>query len=133
MDSQGFLLRRIKLNMKILYAFIILVFTSNAFAQPLKIGIVADCQYCDCDYSDRWNNDYRQGPPRLQKAVDSFNGNEVDLVFHLGDFIDRDFSSYATVKPIMNQLNMPHYYVLGNHDFSVADSLKNKVLTTLEL
>ncbi|VAW26477.1 hypothetical protein MNBD_BACTEROID06-1266 [hydrothermal vent metagenome] len=122
-----------KYKMRTLYMFILLAFASNGFAQSLKIGIIADCQYCDCDYSKRWNNDYRQGPPRLQKAVDKFNNQEVDVVFHLGDFIDRDFSSFARVKPIMNTLKMPHYFALGNHDFSVADSLKNKVLKTLDL
>ncbi len=117
----------------LIFISIFFITTSFTNAQSLKIGIIADCQYCDCDYSERWNNDYRQGSPRLQQAVDKFNANDVELVFHLGDFIDRDFKSFETVKPIMNQLKMPHYYVLGNHDFSVADSLKSSVLATLNL
>ncbi len=119
--------------MKTIYSIIFLLAANLAQAQSLKIGIVADCQFCDCDYSAQWNNDYRQGPLRLQEAVDKFNDNKVELVFHLGDFIDRDFSSFARVKPIMNSLKMPHYFVLGNHDFTVADSLKGQVLETLEL
>ncbi len=119
--------------MKTIYSIIFLLVANWAQAQSLKIGIVADCQFCDCDYSERWNNDYRQGSPRLQEAVGKFNTNEVELVFHLGDFIDRDFSSFATVKPIMNGLKMPHYFALGNHDFSVADSLKGQVLEALDM
>ncbi len=119
--------------MKIVYQIFLLLLVGGASAQSLKIGIIADCQYCDCDYSNQWNNDYRQAIPKLEEAVDKLNANEVEIVFHLGDFIDRDFKSFATVKPIMNQLKMPHYYVLGNHDFSVADSLKSSVLSTLNL
>ncbi len=102
-------------------------------SQNFSVGIIADCQYCDCDFNKDWNNDYRKGPERLKVAVDNFNVNKVDLVFHLGDFIDRDFESYITVKPIISELKMPHYFVLGNHEFSVADSLKEAVLPLLNL
>lgn len=110
---------------------VIVSFTSKA--QTLKVGLIADCQYCNCDYSERWNNDYRQGIPRLIEAVDTFNQRNVDLTFHLGDFIDRDFKSFNEVSPLFEQLTMPHYHVLGNHDFSVADSLKKTVPTILGL
>ncbi len=100
---------------------------------PITVGIIADCQYCACDYSPQWNNDYKQAIPRLKQAVAAFNSESVDLVFHLGDFIDRDFASYTPVCAIMNEVTMPYYYVLGNHEFSVADSLKSKVYTTLNL
>ncbi len=119
--------------MKFIYFAILFISSFSGVAQPLKIGIIADCQYCDCDYSERWDNDYRKSIPRLQQAVDKFNVKDVELVFHLGDFIDRNFESFKKVKPIMNQLSMPHHYVLGNHEFSVADSLKSTVLSTLNL
>lgn len=99
----------------------------------LKLGIVADCQYCNCDYNQEWNNDYRKAPARLKQAVKEFNQQQVDLVFHLGDFIDRNYSSYDTVMPIIQELSMPYYFVLGNHDFSVADSLKPNVYKELNL
>ena len=118
-----------KLNLLIL----LLLTAAFAGAQSLKIGIIADCQYCDCDYNQDWNNNYRKGPERLQAAVDHFNANNVEMVFHLGDFIDRNFESYQTVKPIISKLEMPTYFVLGNHEFSVADSLKEKVLPLLNL
>ena len=102
-------------------------------AQDFSVGLIADCQYCDCDYNKKWNNDYRKGLPRLQEAVTIFNDNAVDLTFHLGDFIDRDFNSFNEVSPIFESLAMPHYHVLGNHDFSVADSLKPLVPLRLGL
>jgi len=114
--------------------FTILVFASiSAKSQTLRIGLIADCQYCNCDYSEQWNNDYRQGIPRLTAAVDTFNQHNVDLTIHLGDFIDRDFKSFNEVSPIFEKLTMPHYHVLGNHDFSVADSLKTSVPKKLGL
>jgi manganese-dependent ADP-ribose/CDP-alcohol diphosphatase len=119
--------------MKFLFLVALLFVIEFSQAQSLKIGIIADCQYCDCEFNRDWNNDYRKGPGRLQDAVNKFNSSDVDLVFHLGDFIDRDFKSYETVKPIFNELTMPSYFVLGNHEFSVADSLKRKVLDKLNL
>ncbi len=119
--------------MKNLFLIFFLSISFAAQAQSFKIGIIADCQYCDCEFNKEWNNDYRKGLPRLKMAVDIFNDAQVDLVFHLGDFIDRDFESYKTVKPIISKLAMPTYFVLGNHEFSVADSLKETVLPMLNL
>ncbi len=119
--------------MKTFFIITLLGFVSCSQPQTLKIGIIADCQYCNCDFNEDWNNDYRKGAPRLQLAVDDFNTANVEMVFHLGDFIDRDFESYSTVKPIINSLTMPTHFVLGNHEFSVADSLKGDVLKTLGL
>jgi predicted phosphodiesterase len=116
-------------------SFFILLFFSGltASAQPISIGVIADCQYCDCAYSKQWTNDYSSGLPRLKEAVDTFNLADVKYTFHLGDFIDRDFASYGVIIPVYEQLEMPHYHVLGNHDFSVADSLKNLIPLTLGL
>lgn len=88
----------------------------------LAIGIVADCQYCHCESTT--SRFYRNSPDKLKNAVDSLNMAPLDYAIHLGDFIDRDFSSFDTVGPIWNNLKTKKYQVLGNHDFSVADSLK---------
>ncbi|MDL5514796.1 metallophosphoesterase [Arenibacter sp. M-2] len=90
--------------------------------QDLAIGIVADCQYCHCESTS--SRFYKNSPGKLQNAVDSLNNAPLDYAIHLGDFIDRDFSSFDTVGPIWNKLKTKKYQVLGNHDFSVADSLK---------
>jgi calcineurin-like phosphoesterase family protein len=101
--------------------------------QPLKVAMVADCQYCDCDYSERWDNDYRAGKTRLIAAIDTLNKEGIDLGFHLGDLIDRDMRSYATLFPILKSAGFPFHHVLGNHDFKVAPEHKSSVLPMLNL
>lgn len=90
--------------------------------QGLAIGIIADCQYCHCESTT--TRFYKNSPKKLQNAVDSLNKLSLAYAIHLGDFIDRDFNSFDTVGPIWNTLKTKKYQVLGNHDFSVADSLK---------
>ncbi len=95
------------------------------------IGVVADCQYCNCKSSDvRF---YRQSPMRLREAADTLNAYPLDYTIHLGDFIDQGFSSFDTVAPIWAALKSDRFHVLGNHDFSVADSLKPLVFEKMEL
>ena len=117
------------------FIFIISFYLMSAlsYSQNLRIGLIADCQYCDCDYSERWDNNYRQALPRLKAAVDTLNAKRVQYTFHLGDFIDREYTSYKAVDSAYESLNMPHYHLLGNHDFSVKDSLKSSVLSSLRL
>lgn len=96
-----------------------------------KIGVVADCQYCDCEPAGvRF---YRKSPARLQEAVAILNEHPLDYSIHLGDFIDKNFASFDTVTPIWNSLNSDKYHVLGNHDFSVADSLKPMVFEKMNI
>lgn len=86
-----------------------------------SFGAIADCQYCDGDSERRR---YRLSPEKLQKCVDHLNTVELSFVVHLGDFIDKHWESFDVVVPIYQQLKAPHYHVLGNHDFSVADDKK---------
>ena len=51
----------------------------------------------------------------------------LDFVIHLGDLIDRDFFSFGAVLPIMAKIKAPVAYVLGNHDYEVADDKKAEV------
>jgi len=96
-----------------------------------KIGVVADCQYCNCEPSGiRY---YRKSPERLKHAVEVLNENSLDYSVHLGDFIDKNFESFDMVGPIWNNLNSDKYHVLGNHDFSVADSLKHLVFEKMNV
>ena len=34
---------------------------------PFKIGVIADCQYCDCEV--KWDRYYKKSPARLKEAV----------------------------------------------------------------
>ena len=96
-----------------------------------KIGIISDCQYCDCDV--KWDRYYKKAPQRLEEAIAILNKDSLNYTIHLGDFIDKDFESLASVLPLWKRLKSPSYHVLGNHDFEVKDSLKEKVITQLNL
>lgn len=99
--------------------------------QDLAIGIIADCQYCHCEATP--TRFYKKSPQKLKNAVDTLNSSSLDYAIHLGDFIDRNFSSFDTLGPIWNNLRTKKYQVLGNHDFSVADSLKPLVPKKMNL
>ena len=102
-------------------------------AKPdLRIGIIADCQYADCENSADGKRLYRKSIQKLEAAVTKFNEmGGLDFVVHLGDMIDRDFPSFQAVMPIYNKLRATRYQVLGNHDFSVKDGEKTGVLGAL--
>jgi predicted phosphodiesterase len=94
-------------------------------------GVVADAQYCDA--APAGTRHYQQSPVKLRACVQALNEADPAFVIHLGDFIDRDFDSFSTIAPVYEQLQMPHYHVLGNHDFSVADAHKPEVPKRLGL
>ena len=96
-----------------------------------KIGIISDCQYCNCDI--KWDRYFKKSPKRLKEAVSTLNKDTLSYTIHLGDFIDKDFKSLDSVLPIWKTLKATSYHVLGNHDFDVKDSLKEKVIQQLNL
>lgn len=100
-------------------------------AGPLTIGIIADCQYAD--QPNRNLRQYRLSTKKLQSSVDTFNRIDLDHVFHLGDFIDTNAVSFDSVAPVLSSLKAPYTHVLGNHDFSVADTLKDQIPSILGL
>jgi predicted phosphodiesterase len=96
-----------------------------------KIGIISDCQYCDCDV--KWDRYYKKAPQRLAEAIAILNRDSLKYSIHLGDFIDKDFKSLDRILPLWKKLKSPSYHVLGNHDFEVKDSLKAAVIKQLNL
>ena len=97
----------------------------------LSFGVLADAQYAD---ARPWvNRQYLASAGKLADCVKELNTHKLDFTIHLGDFIDRDFASFKVVCPIYDRLTMPHYHVLGNHDFSVSEAAKPKVLAALHL
>jgi predicted MPP superfamily phosphohydrolase len=109
-------------------------FLTFSITQPLwakesgykfSFGAIADCQYCQAP--DRGGRKYSASKEKLQKCVKHFNREDLSFVIHLGDFIDRNFSSFDDLLPIYNSLDAPGYHVLGNHDFEVADEYKSQV------
>lgn len=110
--------------------------TLSTFAQPkesplFSFGLMADCQYVDAD--KKGSRFYRESPAKLEAAISTLNGHNLDFVFHLGDFIDRDFRSFDTLNPIAAKLKSPLYHALGNHDLEVEESKKQEVLKKLGL
>lgn len=97
----------------------------NNDVKPLKIGIVSDVQYADIDnYGTRH---YRASVEKFSEAVSKFSEEDVDMIVSLGDFIDNDFKSYNPLIEIIRGVNIPVYFVLGNHDFSVRVGIKQKI------
>ncbi len=130
-----------KINMfkKIIFVSLIILAISackkdqkNDNQSPLfSFGLIADCQYCD--ETGTGQRKYDQSPEKLRQSVSQLNKFDLEFTMHLGDFIDKNWASYDTVLPIYNRLKDPHFFTLGNHDFSVADSLKGKVLEKLNM
>lgn len=88
-------------------------------------GAIADCQYCAVEGTGV--RKYPLSKNKLEQCVAHFNTMDLQFVVHLGDFIDREFSNFDVLNPIYGMLNAPGYHVLGNHDFSVSDELKDDV------
>ena len=106
--------------------------TNNSKEEPLfSFGLMADCQYADADPSG--TRFYRESARKLDEAIRELNRHELEFTFHLGDFIDRDFKSFATLKPIAAKLKSRLYHVLGNHDFDVEENLRSMVPAELGL
>jgi manganese-dependent ADP-ribose/CDP-alcohol diphosphatase len=123
--------------MKILHIpFIILILFGIMNSQPtqaqVKIGIFADCQYCDCETAGQ--RYYRNSLSKLNDCVSTFNKTEnLQFVVGLGDLIDRDFSSFEKVNKVLNQSQNEVFHVTGNHDLSVQTENIDKVPSQLNL
>lgn len=104
-------------------------FASTATAQknsPLfSFGVIADVQYADAEQAGK--RDYRGSPKRLEKCIEIFNADSLEFIVHAGDLIDRYYESYELPLQIFGKAEAPVHYVIGNHEFSVADSLKSTV------
>lgn len=95
----------------------------------LTFGIIADAQYADVD--PQGERHYRSTLDKLPVAINDLNAAKVAFTLHLGDVIDRDFASYGKILPLFQKAEKPVHHLLGNHDYSVADADKAKVVATL--
>ncbi|MES2694087.1 MAG: metallophosphoesterase [Verrucomicrobiota bacterium] len=97
----------------------------GAANEGFEIGLVADAQYADVE--PKGTRYYRLGKTRLEEAVEHFNGRDLAFCVHLGDLIDRAWSSFDDMaKPLAASRHRWHQ-LLGNHDFEVADEFKTQV------
>ena len=86
------------------------------------IGLVADVQYADVPPGGQRH--YRKSLAKLESCVQELNARSPAFTVHLGDLIDRDYENFDRVLPIYDRLSMPHYHVLGNHDFQIDQENK---------
>lgn len=110
---------------------IFMIFSFASFPQ-VKIGVFADCQYCDCETAG--TRFYRNSLQKLDDCINQFNTNkELDFVVGLGDLIDRNILSFDSVNSILSKSKKAVYHVIGNHDLSVEKSLFENVPEKLNL
>ena len=92
----------------------------------LSFGLITDVQYADAD--PQGERHYRESIPKLKTAVEWLAKKKLPFTLHLGDLIDRDFKSFATVMPLFDGLGHQVRHLLGNHDYSVTDEEKGRIL-----
>jgi len=98
--------------------------------QPvLSFGVIADPQYADVKPAG--SRHYRESLGKLKAAVTELNKHDLKFVVTLGDVIDRKYTSFDDILPLYKPLKAPSKFVLGNHDFDMADADKGKVLGRL--
>jgi len=95
----------------------------------VSFGLLTDVQYADAE--PEGERHYRESIPKLEAAVKDLAKENLPFSLHLGDLIDRDFSSFAAVSPRFAGLGHPVRQLLGNHDYTLADAEKTKVVETL--
>ncbi len=116
--------------------FLSLIFAGTIYSQTsgaqIKIGVFADCQYCDCETAG--TRYYQNSLSKLSDCIAEFNNNKkIAFVVGLGDFIDRDFSSFTTVNSILKESKNKVFQVIGNHDLSVDNKFIDAVPKQLNL
>ncbi|MBN1949717.1 MAG: metallophosphoesterase [Bacteroidales bacterium] len=97
----------------------------------MRIGIISDPQYCDCETPAWADRVYRKSLVKLPEAIGILNASNVNLSLTLGDVIDTLYVSYDSILPLYEVLSSPHYFILGNHDLAIEDSRKAEVLSRL--
>ena len=95
----------------------------------LRFGLIADAQYADAE--PQGERHYRATPEKMKRAVEALHAAKPGFTLHLGDFIDRDFKSFDVMLPLLDGLGHPVHHLLGNHDYSVADAEKPRVVSKL--
>lgn len=113
---------------------LILIFMNNHFPSfsQIKIGVFADCQYCNCETAG--SRFYRNSLDKLDECISLFNNDkEIEFVVGLGDVIDRDFASFDSVNAILSKSKKPVFQVIGNHDLEVEKEFLEQVPAKIKL
>jgi len=121
-------------NKFVVWNCLILLFMNINFPSfsQIKIGVFADCQYCDCETAG--SRFYRNSMEKLNECINQFNQNKkLAFVVGLGDLIDRDFASFDSVNVILTNSKKEVYQVIGNHDLGVEKTMIEKVPEKINL
>jgi len=121
----------LKISLPILATNPLIAGEEKAKEPELIFGVIADPQYADVD--PKGSRHYRNSIKKLGTAITELNKHELKFTVTLGDVIDRDFKSFAEIMPIYKTAKAPQTYVLGNHDFEVAEEDKEKVMDAIGL
>lgn len=129
-------------SLKTLTAICLIFFLSHSsYAQDKKtgmtdpgeklfsFGLIADPQYADAE--TKGNRFYRNSLKKLEHCIDELNKYDLEFTVTLGDLIDRDYSGFDKVLPILYKSNAELHNVLGNHDFEVEEKYKKEVRSRL--
>jgi len=86
-----------------------------------------------CDRAPAGSRFYGESAKKLAACVEDLNTRDLAFTIHLGDFIDAHVACLDRLLPIYERLSMPHFQVLGNHDFHVEPELKGSMPENLGL
>ncbi|WP_173088962.1 metallophosphoesterase [Devosia sp. 1635] len=107
---------------------------SAAQSDPLfRFGVIADPQYAPFPNKVGGTRYYANSLWKLDTALQAFNKEPLEFVTTLGDIIDRHWDSFGDILPIYDQLEHPHFFVLGNHDFEVGQDYLRSVVRNVGL
>ena len=95
----------------------------------LSFGLITDVQYADAE--PEGERHYRSSLGKLKTAVNWLAPKKLPFTLHLGDLIDRDFKAFSTVLALLEGLGHPTHHLLGNHDYTVAEGEKGRVVSTI--
>ena len=101
---------------------------SKYLVPDFSFGVAADPQYVDADPGGPVGTRYyRASVEKLENAVNHFNEARLAFAIELGDMIDHNVdSSYKIMNNVWDKLNIPHYQVIGNHDFGGIEGEKTR-------
>ncbi len=121
----------IKLTIPLFASNSLLAENSESDNPEVSFGVIADPQYADAE--TKGTRFYKNSLVKLPYAITELNKHALDFTVTLGDIIDRDFKSFDEILPLYEKAKAPQTFVLGNHDFEVADEDKEKVLAKIGL
>lgn len=108
--------RLVSLLNALLFCLLLSACTSKE-TQTIRIGIIADIQYCDCE--TKGSRFYRNSLSKLEAAVNDLNQEDVHFTVNLGDLVDRDTpDNLDEVLTRLEKLENGVYHTTGNHDYN---------------